>query len=560
MGHYDSYRGQDATQPPARCGVPSDMRRLLMVVLAGCASAPASKPAPPAPSLRLPPTTLTVEQQTTHALHRLAFGPAATDRQRIAQLGLERWVAEQLEPGTDRDIEARLSGFKTLGLSVADAYRDYPPPEKKLKALGIDLKTDEGKAQARMLARERGDELPRQLIIELTQAKLLRAANSKRQFEEVLVDFWFNHFNVSAEKGRAKWMINAYERDAIRPHVFGRFRELLGATAKHPAMLWYLDNWMSVRDGFTLPANLKNQNDDDDEPRVLGLNENYARELMELHTVGVNAGYTQADVREAARALSGWGLQIRPKKKGFGTYEFHPLAHDDGAKKVFGLELAAGLGQQDGERLLDFLARHPATALRVAFKLCQRLVSDSPPPALVDRVAAEFLRTDGDLQATYRAIVESPEFWSPTVLATKTRTPFEFVVGSIRAVGTLDEAQRPLATALDQLGQPLYRCAPPTGYREDATPWISAGGLVSRINFGLKLATGRVPGVVVQLPPRGSTVEQIALTVLGRPASEQTLSTVKRALVVDDDLDEKRGTEVAKVVGLLLGSPEFQAQ
>ena len=536
------------------------MRRLLIVVLTGCASGPASAPSTAAPAIRLPQTTLTADQQATHAQNRLGFGPSAADRQRIAQLGLERWVSEQLQPGVDRELEARLSGFKTLGLSVAEAAREYPNPQKKLKALGVDLNTEEGKARARMLAREHADELPRQLIIELTQAKLLRAANSKRQFEEVLVDFWFNHFNVSAEKGRAKWMINAYEREAIRPHVFGRFRELLGATSKHPAMLWYLDNWMSVREGFTLPANLKNQSDDDDEPRVLGLNENYARELLELHTVGVNAGYTQADVREAARALTGWGLQIRPKKKGFGTFEFHPLAHDDGAKTVFGLELAAGLGQQDGERLLDFLARHPATAQRLAFKLCQRLVSDSPPPALVDRVAAEFLRTDGDLQATYRAIVESPEFWSPQIVASKTRTPFEFVIGSIRAVGTLDEAQRPLATALDQLGQPLYRCAPPTGYREDAAPWISAGGLVARINFGLKLATGRVPGVIVQLPPKGSSLEQIALTVLGRPASEQTLSTVKRALVVDDDVDEKRGTDVSKVVGLLLGSPEFQAQ
>ncbi len=536
------------------------MRRLLMVMLTGCASAPASAPSMAAPEIRLPATTLTDQQKATHALQRLAFGPSEADRQRITHLGLEGWLSEQLQPGTDREMDARLSGFKTLQLSVADSFREYPRPEKKLKALGVDVKTEEGKAQARMMAKENPEELPRQLIIELTQAKLLRAANSKRQFEEVLVDFWFNHFNVSAEKGRTRWMVNAYEREAIRPYVFGRFRELLGATAKHPAMLWYLDNWRSVRDGFTLPANVKNQNEDDDEPRVLGLNENYARELLELHTVGVNAGYTQADVREAARALTGWGLQLRQQKKGFGTFEFHSLAHDDGAKKVFGLELAAGQGPRDGEQLLDFLARHPATAQRLAFKLCQRLVSDSPPPALVDRVAAEFLRSDGDLQATYRAIVESPGFWSPQVVASKTRTPFEFVIGSIRAVGTLDEAQRPLATALEQLGQPLYRCAPPTGYREDAAPWISAGGLVSRINFGLKLASGRVPGVVVQLPARTSTVEQIALSILGRPASEQTLTTVKRALMTDDELDEKRGTDVSKVVGLLLGSPEFQAQ
>jgi len=533
------------------------MRRLALLMLTGCATGAPPGATPPV-TLHLPPTALTAPEQVTHALHRLAFGPSEADRQRLAAAGLEGWLAAQLEPGVDPAIEARLSGFKTLSLSVADSFREYPRPEQRLKAMGVDVKTGEGRAQARQLARENPDALPRQLLIELTQAKLLRAANSQRQLEEVLVDFWFNHFNVSAEKNRVRWMVNAYEREAIRPHVYGRFRALLGATAKHPAMLWYLDNWMSVRDGFTLPRGLRDQ--DDDAPRAMGLNENYARELLELHTVGVNAGYSQDDVREAARALTGWGLELRRKKDDFAQFEFHRLAHDDGAKQVFGLRLPAGGGQRDGELLLDFLARHPATAKHLAFKLCQRLVSDTPPPALVDRVAAEFLRTDGDLRATYRAIIESPEFWSPEVVATKTRTPFEFVVGAVRAIGTLDEAQRPLATALEQLGQPLYRCAPPTGYREDAAAWVSAGALVSRINFGLKLASGRVPGVEVRLPPKSTSVEAIALGVLGRPASEQTLSIVRRALSSDDELDERRGVEVSKVVGLLLGSPEFQKQ
>ncbi len=529
-------------------------RFLVLLTLTGCASTPAAPPRPK--RLAFPPNALTVNERTTHALNRLAFGPSSSERQRIEAMGLERWVSEQLAPGDDPAMSERLSGFKTLNLSVAEAFREYPRPQQKLKALGVDVKTEEGKAQAKAMAKENPDELPRQLILELTQAKLLRAANSKRQFEEVMVDFWFNHFNVSAEKNRVRWMVNAYEREAIRPHVFGRFRELLGATAKHPAMLWYLDNWMSVRDGFTLPAR-KRDVADDDEPRVMGLNENYARELLELHTVGVNAGYTQQDVREAARALTGWGVEIRQRQKDFGQFEFHPQAHDDGAKSVFGLTLPAGLGRDDGERLLDFLARHPATAKHLATKLCQRLVSDSPSPELVARVAAVFLSTDGDLPSTYRAIVESPEFWSS--VGTKTRTPFEFVVASVRAVGTLDEAKLPLAAALEVLGQPLYRCAPPTGYREDAAAWISAGALVSRINFGLRLATGRVPGVVVQLPSKDTSVERIAEQVLGRPASPATLATVTRALGSDDSLDERR-LDVSKVVGLLLGSPEFQKQ
>lgn len=375
------------------------------------------------------------------------------------------------------------------------------------------------------------------------------------------MDFWFNHFNVSAEKNRVRWMVNAWEREAIRPHVFGRFRDLLGATAKHPAMLWYLDNWMSVRDGFELPAGFrKSLGDDAGPPRAMGLNENYARELLELHTVGVNAGYTQADVREAARALTGWGLEIRQRQRDFGRFEFHRLAHDDGPKRIFGLELPAGLGQDDGERLLDFLARHPATARHLATKLCQRLVSEQPPPALVERVAATFLRTDGDLTETYRAIIESPEFWSTETAGALTKTPLEFVVSAVRAVGTLDEVQRPLAAVLDQLGQPLYRCPPPTGYPEHGAHWISAGALVSRINFGLRLATGRIPGVVVALPPNDTPVDALARQVLGRPASASTIATVERALRQDDEVDERRAPHVAKVVGLLLGSPEFQKQ
>jgi uncharacterized protein (DUF1800 family) len=307
------------------------------------------------------------------------------------------------------------------------------------------------------------------------------------------------------------------------------------------------------------------EDDDENAPeplgngRALGLNENYARELLELHTVGVSAGYTQDDVREAAKALTGWSLEVRPRQAKFGQFVFRPLAHDDGARRVFGLELPAGLGQQHGEQLLDFLARHPATARHLATKLCQRLVSDTPPPALVERVAAVFLRTDGDLSATYRAIIESPEFWSADAIASKTRTPLEFVVGAIRAVGTLDEVQRPLATALDQMGQPLYRCAPPTGYREEGVAWVSAGGLVARINFGLKLAAGRIPGVVVALPPKETPLDTLAQSILGRPASEATLATVRRALAAEDEVDERRDDR-SKVVGLLLGAPEFQRQ
>ncbi len=549
---------------------PLGLWAVLMMACASSRSLVAS--AAPGRGLTVPASSVDPTARVTHALNRFAYGPSPSDRADLERVGLGAWLDGQLRPALDPAIEQRLSGFKTLQLSVAEAMKAYPRPKQVLEAQGVDLNGPDAKQQLEALSKVNPDELPRQLVIELTQAKLLRAATSKRQLEEVLVDFWFNHFNVSAEKGRTRWMVNAYEREAIRPFVFGRFRDLLGATAKHPAMLWYLDNWSSVREGFTLRRGGKRlaaepTMAEDGEPEVkpvLGLNENYARELMELHTLGVNGGYTQADVREAARALTGWGLQIRPRQPGFGTFEFHPLAHDDGPKRVLTLELTSGLMQRDGEQLLDFLARHPATARHLALKLCQKFVSDTPPPALVERVAAEYLRTEGDLTATYRALIESPETWSPAAVGAKTRTPLEFVVAAVRAVGTLDEVQRPLASALEQLGQPLYRCAPPTGYREDSAGWISAGALVSRINFGLKLASGRIPGVLVMppAPSASASIEKTALRVLGRPASDGTLATIKRALALpaENEVDEPLAIDEAKVLGLLLGSPEFQNQ
>ncbi|MEW5741576.1 MAG: DUF1800 domain-containing protein [Myxococcota bacterium] len=536
------------------------------VLSASCASGPSSRAEPsPSPTVTLPPHALGPQQRVAHLLNRAAFGPSPEDVARVQSMGEAAWLAEQLSPDVDADVAHRLSGFKTLTLSVAEAFHAYPPVQQRLKDMGVDPKKLEGDEEARerlkKLIKENKEELPVQLLVEATQAKLIRAVQSKRQLEEVLVDFWFNHFNVSAEKNRARWMVTAFERDAIRPHVFGRFRDLLGATAKHPAMLWYLDNWMSVRDGFEPPKGLPNA-----EAMPRGLNENYARELLELHTLGVNAGYTQDDVREAARALTGWTIEVRPKSQAFGQFLFRPRVHDDGEKHVFGLTLPAGGGQADGEKLLDYLARHPATARHVAKKLCVRFVSDAPPDALVERVAAEFLRTDGDLRATVRAIFEAPEFWSAEAVGAKTKTPLEFVVSAVRAVGTLDEVQRALAQPLEALGQPLYRCAPPTGYAEVAGPWVSAGALVSRINFGLRLATGRVPGVLVELPAAQPTTEAtldaVALRVLGHPPTPATRASLLRALAARDTeaVDEVRAASPALIAGLLLGSPDFQKQ
>jgi uncharacterized protein (DUF1800 family) len=530
---------------------------LLLLIPGGCAAQQQTVPLPRVPvqplPVVLPQNDWTPAQRAKHLLNRAAFGPSPADLAALSLVGEAAWLTSQLAPGRDEQVEQRLAGLKTLQLSVAQAYAEYPPVQQRLKEMGItkeDLEDDP--TLKKRLLKENVDELPRQLLVEATQAKLIRTIDSKRQLEEVLVDFWFNHFNVSAEKNRTRWMISAYERDAIRPFVFGKFRDLLGATARHPAMLWYLDNWMTVRDGFEMPSRRR-------KPKNMptGLNENYARELLELHTVGVGAGYTQDDVREAARALTGWSLNVKPKQGEFGTFVFQPYAHDSGPKEIFGLHLPEGGGIDDGEKLLDFLAWHPATAQHLARKLCVRFVSDDPPQQLVDEVAAVFARTDGDLRETVKAIFTSAHFWSDEARAAKTKTPLEFVSSSVRAIGTLNEVEPQLARTLEQLGEPLYRCNPPTGFAEHAAPWVNAGALINRINFGLALASNRVRGVTVSLPP---TLEEISLRVLGQPLSEATRATVMRALTTEEIDGEVRPVLPSKAAGLLLGSPEFQRQ
>ncbi len=517
--------------------------------LLGCASLPPPHPQRPT----FPDVAWSGQQVAQHLLNRAAFGPSFADREAIAQSGPEAWLRAQLTPGKDEAMEARLANFKTLAMDIDEAYRAYPPLQKRAREEGV------AKDDVKAMALRYRDELPKQVVLEATQARLLRAVGSRRQLEEVLVDFWFNHFNVSAEKGRTRWMVTAYERDAIRPFVLGRFRDLLGATAKHPAMLFYLDNWLSTREGFRLRrmAGAGGQ-------KVFGLNENYARELLELHTVGVDAGYTQGDIREAARALTGFSLELREDDDDFGGFVYRDAAHDKGAKSVFGLSLPAGGGQDDGETLLDHLALHPATAHFLAFKLCRRFVSDTPPPLLVDRVAAEFLRTGGDLTATYLAIFSSSEFWDDATYAAKTKTPFEFIVSAVRATGTLESAEQPLGRALDALGMPLYRAQPPTGYAETSEAWVNAGALVSRINFGLKLAKGQVPGVQLSLPEaHGSAddvIDALALQLLGHAPSDATRLTLKRALGEPEADGERRKPDTGLLAGLLLGSPEFQKQ
>jgi uncharacterized protein (DUF1800 family) len=425
-----------------------------------------------------------------HAVDRLSYGARAGDVEHVKAIGIDRYLDEQLHPERlpDAGLDARLAEFTTLQLTSREIAEKFELPQRLARrAAAANGNASDFKPTP---AEQQRANTP---ILELQEQKVLRAVYSTRQLQEVLVDFWFNHFNVDARKGADRFMLTEYERDAIRPHVLGKFRDLLGATAKSPAMLFYLDNWMSVDPSglhVAFPrARIPLQNPN--APK--GLNENYGRELMELHTLGVDGGYTQQDVTEVARAFTGWTID-QPRQGG--GFRFDPRRHDDGKKLVLGHVINGG-GQRDGEQVLEILATHPSTARFIATKLVRRFVSDTPPPALVDRAAARFKATDGDLREVMRTILTSTEFFAAEAYHAKVKTPFEFVVSAARATDAEIHEARVLVRQIAELGEPLYQCQPPTGYKDTADAWVNTGALVGRMNFGLALAANKLRGVVV---------------------------------------------------------------
>jgi uncharacterized protein (DUF1800 family) len=452
------------------------------------------------------------DRAIVHVLSRTGFGLRPGDVEKVRAVGLQRYIEEQLHPErmADTAINARLAELPTIGLSSRQIAEQYERPllearrQRKQDAKGNDAAPGDGKPPEAMPQRANG------VMVELSEQKLLRAVYSERQLQEVLTDFWFNHFNVDARKGRDRFLITEYERETIRPRVLGKFRDLLGATARSPAMLFYLDNWMSAdpngphaaspsdvgrpfqgrRRGPERPA-LQRRAQAQKKNAPKGLNENYGRELMELHTLGVDGGYTQKDVTEVARSLTGWTID-NPRQGG--SFKFEPRIHDPGQKVVLGHVIKAGGGEADGEQVLDILATHPSTATFIATKLTRRFVSDTPPPALVERVAARFRDTDGDLREVMRTILTSPEFLSPDAYRAKVKTPFEFVASALRATGADVQDARPLVRELQQLGMPLYMCQPPTGYKDTGDAWVNTGALVSRMNLAVRLAAGQLRG------------------------------------------------------------------
>ena len=523
------------------------------------AAAPAPTVAPP----RAPAPSVRGDRQINHVLSRLTYGARPGDPERVRAIGVSAWIDRQLRPRTidDAATERALAELTTLQMPITALLREYPRPDAKLRA---QLASGEMSRQE-MMERYPVEKRPVRIADELRAAKVVRAMTSERQLEEVMVEFWFNHFNVFAGKGDVRWYVSAYEREAIRPYALAKFPDLVRATAYHPAMLFYLDNWLSARPDFRVPAG-------PNRGRRGGLNENYARELMELHTLGVDGGYTQKDVTEVARAFTGWTID-RPQTDGH--FVFRPIMHDTGEKIVLGQRIPAGGGREDGERVIEILTRHPATARFIATKLVRRFVSDTPPPALVARVAGSYLSTGGDIPAMLRAIFESPEFWSEDAYRAKIKKPFEFVASAVRALGGTTDAQgaMALARASAEIGEPLYQAQPPTGYADRADVWVNAGALLARMNFALGLVSGRYPRVSVELAPlvAGADPRSPAAVLdrlLGVIVADQTAPETRAVLMAqltDPQITrlspDDRGaanTDVAKLAALVIGSPDFQ--
>jgi uncharacterized protein (DUF1800 family) len=561
---------------------------------------------------------LTERQKAAHVLNRLGFGPRPGDVERVEKMGIDAYIRQQLHPETIEDAAAEkaVAPLDTLTMDSPHLMDEFFGDIRRF------LQQQRSEGDAADLKMRYGVEVPKQRIKtkaskpaqlslaelgkrdalrcmgELQQAKILRAALSERQLKEVLVDFWSNHFNIDIRKDQCRALKVADDREVIRPHVLGKFRDLLGASAHSPAMLHYLDNAensvpreRSSVELWVIEMYVKYKlgvSGTGLVPTKEGPNENYGREILELHTLGVDGGYTQKDVEEVARCFSGWGVE-----GGKGAFEFRAGRHDNGAKTVLGVKIPAGGGIKDGEKLLDILARHPSTARHISRKLCQRFVADDPPAELVDRAAKVFAESDGDIRRVVETIVTSPEFFSPKAFRAKIKSPFEYAVSAVRASGAhflpspppMDKARgtiegaatlgygnenlaklkkKTLNWSVYEMGQPLLAFAAPTGYPELSSKWVSPGALIDRLNFAVALTEQNVSDVRfdpaelvkgVDIDQPKAVLDRLAEVLLPGSMTEATHRTILAKAFPQD----AGGTvNVAKVTALILGSPEFQ--
>ena len=549
------------------------------------------------------------DQRIAHVLSRLTFGARPGDLERVKTMGIEAFIAQQLDADSidDTGAIAKLKKLPTLGMATPVIIEQYTPPKPAvvpspspakasdnvtapaqkaiaeapqsanpgMPAMQNEMqnakKEDAGGTPALPAAKPTPPpKNPYMVITDLQRAKLLRAVYSERQLYEVMVDFWENHFSIFANKDDDRYLLTSFDRETIRPFVMGRFRDLLGATAHSPAMLYYLDNW---RSSVPRPYPAKG-----DKPAGVdgGLNENYARELMELHTMGVDGGYTQKDVQEVARCFTGWTIE-KPNQEGLFLYR--PGLHDNGDKIVLGHKILAGGGIADGERVLDILATHPATARFIATKLARRFISDDPPNSAIDRATEVFLKTDGSIRETLRALITSPEFFAATTYRAKLRSPFEYVAAAMRALNADTDGDRPVLDAIGRMGQPVFGRITPDGYADRADQWLSSGAMVGRFNFASALATNRIKGTKIDFEKLLSGIDpankvQIASRLAQLTfASSETRTELEKVLVspppgaivapssapnLSVSYAQAARNYISDLITLLIGSPEFQ--
>ncbi len=502
-------------------------------------------------TMQAPSASLTARDSAFHALNRLAYGARPGEADSVARIGVMRWIERQLDADhvPDPRLAAREREFKILDYGRADLagrYRDAVRERQRLQreaAASGDSMRLRGSAPMREF---------RELGGELQQLAIVRAALSERQLREVMVDFWTNHFNVFVGKGADRFLLPSYIEETIRPRALGNFEDLLIATARSPAMLFYLDNAQSVAPGSSRPFPLSamRRGGQGVRSRPTGINENYARELLELHTLGVDGGYTQQDVINVARIFTGWSIERPERGAGF---VYHDWAHDQGDKVVLGQKFKSD-GEDEGVRLLKFLANEHATMHHVSAKLCARFVADEPPDGCIDAAVAAWQQSRGDIRTVLRAIFTSPDFWSAQAVRSKVKTPFEFVVSAVRATGVEPDDTPRLAQLVARLGEPLYQQPAPTGYAETEEHWVNSGALLARMNAAMMIA--KDCATIPNIDDHAQLVDVIDQKLLAGTMSAHTKSGILEQIADLTDPGQAR----VMAVGLDLGGPEFQKQ
>jgi len=559
----------------------------------------------------------TERARATHLLQRATYGPLAESIDAVVSSGIDDWLDRQLHPERidDSELGRLLTAAPAPSMSLPELLRQYPPGQVLQPVRELVQGDSLPPAERRALRRELGEHSPRRILGDLTTARLTKAVYSERQLEEMMTAFWFDHFNVFWGKGATRSLVPDYEENAIRPHVFGKFEDMVLETAQHPAMLFYLDNFQSVAPDSSREAGERREalsermrrmsprdrervtqrvaqrrtgpKSEQQRRRQPGMNENYARELMELHTLGVDGGYTQEDVVDVARILTGWSFggtgnrtEVRQARTSYEggrlvlpevdyaeayRFRFRSALHDAGEKTVLGHNFVAGGGQEEGVELIRMLSRHPSTARHIATQLATRFVADEPPEALVDHLAEVFLATSGDLREVTRALFTSDAFYEPDLAANRVKSPFLLVASTLRMTHARIDDGQALMEPLRSLGEAPYFAEPPTGYPETSAQWASSGAMLTRMNFATSYVMGDLNGVApdgdrlwadIPGPMAVPSLTKLAAVLLPETDTSELIAIIRDDLQANPPERPREGA--VRALSLILGSPEFQ--